>query len=273
MLKSIKKIFNILAWPIFFGIITSLITFIFILLFNNNEINSLKTLCSTCTNAEIMNQFNQFITTSIYKTSLQSYLNQYSLVISLVVACFFLPTLLNKIKEKKTKIKLSSYIYIILLGITFSLICNITFYNVNSYIHFTSLFDYTNEFFIYRLLSLCLIGPILEELLFRGIVYNKLKTTTTPLKAILLSSTIFALFHFNLMQMLYAFALSFMLIYVYEKYKTIKAPITMHILANTSIFLFLPILNKNIIWLNLTVLFTSIIIIYLVFNKKLFFKE
>ena len=50
-----------------------------------------------------------------------------------------------------------------------------------------------------------IMGPILEEYLFRGIVYNELKTFESKKNATILASLIFALVHTNYINMIYAF--------------------------------------------------------------------
>ena len=79
--------------------------------------------------------------------------------------------------------------------------------------------------------------------------------------SIIISSVIFSLFHSNIIDAIYAFGVSFILIYMYEKYKTLKAPIITHICLNTTIILMLNLINKNFIVFNMYVLIVSIIIL------------
>jgi membrane protease YdiL (CAAX protease family) len=114
----------------------------------------------------------------------------------------------------------------------------------------------------------------MEELLFRGIVYNKIKEDYKPMKSIIIASIIFALFHFsNPLNVLYAFVMPFMFIYLYEKYKTLLAPISLHCIANTTTILTMSLIVKNIIWLNIIIILimiaTLIIINKLVIKKDL----
>lgn len=86
--------------------------------------------------------------------------------------------------------------------------------------------------FAIQLLGNGLLVPISEELIFRGVFYNRLKEFVSIRKAAMISCLIFAVYHGNLVQMLYAGVMSAMMIFVYEKYGSIKAPITAHIVAN-----------------------------------------
>ena len=55
---------------------------------------------------------------------------------------------------------------------------------------------------------------------------------------------------------------------LYEKYKTIKAPILMHIFLNTTIILTMPLILKNYLVFNLYLLIVSIFIL-IVIKKQL----
>lgn len=83
-----------------------------------------------------------------------------------------------------------------------------------------------------QILSLGIIVPIAEELIYRGLVYNELKKNMEPLYAMVLAAIIFGVFHFNLLQGTYAFILGIILICAYVKCNTIIAPIIIHSLAN-----------------------------------------
>ena len=87
--------------------------------------------------------------------------------------------------------------------------------------------------------------------------FNKVKTS------MILTSLIFALFHTNIVNALYAFIVSFVLINLYEKYKSLKAPIIMHITLNTTIILMLNLIIKNYIVFNLYLLIISLLILFI----------
>ena len=77
-----------------------------------------------------------------------------------------------------------------------------------------------------------LIAPTAEELLFRGLVYRRLKELNPTIPAMVFASLIFALLHGNLVQGIYAFIMGILLCYVYERYQSISAPIIMHMSSN-----------------------------------------
>ena len=74
--------------------------------------------------------------------------------------------------------------------------------------------------------------PICEELLFRGLIYMRMRQYTNINAAIIVSSLIFAMMHGNMVQGLYAFVIGAGLAYIYEKYGTLKAAMLLHISAN-----------------------------------------
>lgn len=83
-----------------------------------------------------------------------------------------------------------------------------------------------------QLISLGILIPICEELVFRGLIYQRLKESGTVTSAMLYSALVFGLMHGNMVQMLYGFLLGLMLAWFYEKYGSVWAPITAHIIMN-----------------------------------------
>lgn len=81
------------------------------------------------------------------------------------------------------------------------------------------------------------IGPIAEELLFRGLLYNALRRRMAPLIAVVLQALVFALVHYHMPEtnVIYMFTIFFsgvVLAGVYEWRKTIWSPIALHVLMN-----------------------------------------
>lgn len=110
--------------------------------------------------------------------------------------------------------------------------------------------------FFYELLGSCLVIPVAEELLFRGVVYGRLKLLFAQKGAgasnredassaggvfgisregwiaVFLSAFLFGLVHFNLVQFLYAGLLGLVLAVLYEKSGFLYVPVLGHIAAN-----------------------------------------
>ena len=160
-------------------------------------------------------------------------------------------------REKNNKIPV---IKLGLVGIFVSLFCNIMIFNINNIIYITDNYYLSNINLGVLIITTGIMGPILEELLFRGIVFNRLKKITSLNRSIIIASIIFSICHIpNIINCIYAFFLSFILIKVYLKYKTLKAPIIIHCISNITTNLYLPTLINNNLILNTTVLIVSLI--------------
>lgn len=83
------------------------------------------------------------------------------------------------------------------------------------------------------ILSIALLGPILEELLFRGAITGILLKKYTPTKAILLSALIFGIFHINPAQVVFASFFGLLLTWIYYKSASLIPCILMHVLNNS----------------------------------------
>lgn len=98
-------------------------------------------------------------------------------------------------------------------------------------------FQTANEAFfggqmVYELLGSCLLIPIAEELLFRGVVYQRLRVLFGVKWALICSALLFGLVHVNLVQFLYAGILGLLLAFLLEKTGYLYAAILGHIAAN-----------------------------------------
>lgn len=85
---------------------------------------------------------------------------------------------------------------------------------------------------ILQIISVVLLAPMAEELLFRGVVYTSLKQAGHPVSAVLVSSLIFAAVHGSFALMLPLTVLAVVLVWLYEKTGSIIAPIIMHATFN-----------------------------------------
>ena len=98
-------------------------------------------------------------------------------------------------------------------------------------------FQEANESFfagtvVFELLGSCLVIPIAEELLFRGVVYKRLKLYFGVTPALLGSALIFGIMHVNLVQFLYAAVIGLFLAFVLEKTGKLSMAVLGHIAAN-----------------------------------------
>ena len=86
-------------------------------------------------------------------------------------------------------------------------------------------------------LLVVVIGPIAEELLFRGVIYGRLRNSFTVTQAAVISAAIFGIYHKNIVQGLYAAFFGIILAYIFEKTQTIWGCTLMHMAFNVSAYL------------------------------------
>ena len=83
------------------------------------------------------------------------------------------------------------------------------------------------------ILSIALVGPILEELMFRGAITRALLKKYNPTKAIILSALVFGIFHINPVQIVAATLLGLLLGWIYYKTASLIPCILIHIINNS----------------------------------------
>lgn len=82
------------------------------------------------------------------------------------------------------------------------------------------------------ILRTCIVAPIVEEIMYRKLVYHKLKYAYGMKLAIVLSSLLFGIVHMNMVQFLYATGIGIFFAYIYEKEKSLLYPIAFHAALN-----------------------------------------
>ena len=82
-------------------------------------------------------------------------------------------------------------------------------------------------------LAIAIAGPILEEMLFRGVITTTLLKSYSPKKAVIYSALIFGIFHLNPAQILVATLLGFLLGWLFYKTHSLIPCIIVHILNNS----------------------------------------
>lgn len=86
---------------------------------------------------------------------------------------------------------------------------------------------------VLELIGSALIAPLLEELLYRGVLFARMRKMMPLIPAALVSALIFGVMHFNLVQFVYAFLLGIILALLVERAGHIYLAIAGHICANT----------------------------------------
>ncbi len=251
-----KKLFHIIGLPFLFAVSQFFLTVIATIIF---------LLTSNQTNLET------WIGTEDYVNSLARFFSNYSVILVVISFFIFFPIFYKKhhkeIKEKK-KLTIFDCLFLIILGLSFSLLYNAILGNLNSIFSFPNSFDGSINL-ISTIISTVLLGPILEEYLFRGIVYNRLQKYYSVMKSLLLTGIIFAFSHTDIFGILYAFIFNFILIFVYEKYN-LKASIMVHVSANMASIIFTMFIYQDFLLTELTLMISSLLLIgsYMTLKEK-----
>lgn len=95
-----------------------------------------------------------------------------------------------------------------------------------------------------QVLVLLFASPILEELFFRGVLYQRLKELISIQASVTVTALLFGLFHGNPAQMVYGLLMGIILARLMEACQTVKAPILFHTAANAAA-LFLAFLERT----------------------------
>ena len=127
-------------------------------------------------------------------------------------------------------------------------------------------------------LAVGILTPISEEIILRGLFFNRLRLLMNPRQAVFLSALIFGMMHFtgSMVQISYAFLLGYILAYAYFKYENILIPIIIHVTFNMANFLFqIEIIARyaNTTWFNLGYYISCMLLVsygikYLVSKEK-----
>jgi len=80
------------------------------------------------------------------------------------------------------------------------------------------------------------VAPFVEELVYRGIIFNAIRGKVKPMFAAILSAALFAYGHPGVLQLVYAFIIGFMFAYAYHHTRKLWVPIMMHSVINLVVY-------------------------------------
>lgn len=82
-----------------------------------------------------------------------------------------------------------------------------------------------------------IISPMVEEMVFRGVIFNRARKFFGIAKAAVFSALLFGFFHGNLLQFLYGTAMGMLMAVCYGYCQCFAAPVLVHMSANIFVFL------------------------------------
>ena len=121
----------------------------------------------------------------------------------------------------------------ILIGITFPIVSQIPMPDFLRKI----LLDQGDKTGVYSFIAVVIAAPILEELIFRGIILKGFLKSYSPLKSILISSLLFGLIHLNPWQFIGASILGIFSGWIYYKTNKLTLCILIHLTNNLLAFI------------------------------------
>lgn len=174
------------------------------------------------------------------------FLNQYVAEITTLIAVCVLPFLIRMYKkdqcevgewwEKKKKLSGKNIAVIANLAIcvciatnNFILLSGITVQD-EAYLE-TSELIYESPMII-QILGLGILVPIMEEMVYRGLLYRRMREYLPMVMSIIGSAVLFGVYHGNSVQLIYATVIGIFLAYVFEAFRTVKVSIIFHVVAN-----------------------------------------
>ncbi|MFN3604641.1 MAG: lysostaphin resistance A-like protein [Leptonema sp. (in: bacteria)] len=159
------------------------------------------------------------------------------------------------------KLKENFFIYILLLPLALSIqvlgtalmILFLDFFPEKYISYYEELQNFlmpkSNLDFLFTIISIGIVGPFCEELIFRGIILSKLIENKKNLTiSNIFQSILFAVAHMNPVQFFYAIPIGIFFGWIYIKSKNLLLPILIHIFTNVSAILLLTIPLDNSLW-------------------------
>lgn len=146
----------------------------------------------------------------------------------------------NKVIDRHGQSNAASYVLTTVMSFSFSI-------GLNIFIILTGLIGSSESYqevaqrqygvaFGLGLILYGIVAPLVEEVIFRGLIYNRLKKYYPVVLSAVVSAFLFGAFHGNLIQALYGTCMGILMAYVYERFKDFKLPCLFHAVANTAVY-------------------------------------
>ncbi len=144
-------------------------------------------------------------------------------------------------KQAGAESDISPSVHPVLFGIfcfLAGIILNLIWSGILNMFHITSFFSNTAQERLLasgaavQIIGLGVLVPVAEELVFRGLIYTRMKRFLPVRISVFLSALLFAVYHGNPIQMIFAFPMSIALAAVFERGKLFVFPLLFHMGAN-----------------------------------------
>lgn len=216
--------------------------------------------------------------------AVNNYLIPMNIIVQVLCTAVFLPVYLNIKKKalpvvtKKCNWKVIIWSILFLLGVS-TVSAGVLSFVTKFYQPSDGGIEAVNEAiftgsFIFTFITTVILAPIMEELMVRGLVLNKLLSSVNKKAAICVSALIFGLIHLNLMQGINAFFLGIVLALVYIKTRSIIVCMLCHAANNLLAVVDIVLESNNVAHLATIDFVISIVCIVLgIVGAYFFFKS
>ena len=196
-------------------------------------------------------------------------------IADIFVICALIPIYMNFNKKygiTKSSVTLKKVLYIIPLSISICIIANILIQflpTTKNNVVTKEIIELTEKYNLgISILLVALFVPIVEELIFRGFFYNVIYILKSHKTAIIITSIIFGIAHFNLEQGIYGLIAGLFLAYIRYKFNNLIYTIIMHLIMNfCSLTVIAQILLKSNIYRQMNILTLCVIILVLIIYR------
>lgn len=116
-----------------------------------------------------------------------------------------------------------------------------------------------------------LISPVAEEIVFRGLIFNRMRHWYSTMTAVLASGVLFGVFHGNLVQGVYGGCMGILMAYAYERMHSFTIPCLFHVTANIIVYTLAQnaaVQVKLFTMLNCMILFITSAICIIIIEKR-----
>ena len=208
--------------------------------------------------------------------------------ISLVLIVIYLILAIFIVKRHDERVKIGLFkgiIFGIVMGFAFYGIAGLWFEIVDRFLVVIPFIAKNNEYFsgvyddlesgayIWSLLSISIVGPIVEEILFRLLIFNSLeRVTKNPWFAIIVSGVAFGVWHMIFVQSVYTAIMGCIMGLIYYKTRNIFVTMFIHIFNNTignlPAALNTDLINNAITAVSYIMIIPAIVLIVVLWNTK-----
>ncbi len=208
--------------------------------------------------------------------------------ISLVLIAIYLILAIFIVKRHDERVKIGLFkgiIFGIVMGFAFYGIAGLWFEIVDRFLVVIPFIAKNSEYFsgvysdlesgdyIWSLLSISIVGPVVEEILFRLLVFNSLeRVTKNPWFAIIVSGVAFGVWHMIFVQSVYTAIMGCMMGLIYYKTRNIFVTMFIHIFNNTignlPATLNTDVINNAITAISYIMVIPAIVLLVVLWNTK-----